>query len=223
MPINALHSSEGPQEHIIVGWPYEASHYFIHSSVALRWVYLSPEIQTNWNSRLMNFSFSFPAGKSNLCIYNVYTSGLWGTYNMQTVYISIHLGSCVVLLQAEDVQTMCMHCDSKESDGSSASYLHSAGERWRNVTLRVWRLIVVSTGTPRWDQICLSDLLLSCRGIWRCTQTSRQLHASLHVHGCLCVVCMREKLQHLTLHMLQVCECWRQSSVSLYMYNMCPQ
>ncbi len=32
---------------------------------------------------------------------------------MRTVYISIHLGSCVILLQAEDVQMMCMHCYSK--------------------------------------------------------------------------------------------------------------
>ena len=78
---------------------------------------------------------------------------------------------------------MCMHCYSKETDGSSASYLHSAGVQRHNVALGLRRLIVVSTGMSHWDQICFSDLLLSCRGIWRCTQTSWWLYPSLH--GCM--------------------------------------
>lgn len=65
---------------------------------------------------------------------------------MQTVYITIHLGSCVIVLQAGDVQPMYMHCYSKETNSSSASYLHYVGVWTHNVALRVWRLIVVSTG-----------------------------------------------------------------------------
>lgn len=65
---------------------------------------------------------------------------------MRTVYISIHLGSCVILLQAADVQKMCMNCYSKETDGTSAIYLLSAGVWRHNVALEVPRLIVVSTG-----------------------------------------------------------------------------
>lgn len=127
---------------------------------------------------------------------------------MGTVYISIHLGSCVILLQAEDVRTMCMHCYSKETDGGSASYLHSAGVWRHNVAFGVRRLIVVSTGMSHWDQICFSDLLLSCRGIWRCTQTSWCLYPSLHVHGCMCAtqsMCMQEELR-LTRHMFHAYE-----------------
>lgn len=65
---------------------------------------------------------------------------------MHTVYISIHLSSCVILLQAGHVQVLCMNCDSKETNGSSATHLHSAGVWRHNVALRVWRPIVVSTG-----------------------------------------------------------------------------
>lgn len=126
---------------------------------------------------------------------------------MHTVYISIHLGSCVILLQAEDVQTMCMHCYSKETGGSSASYLHSAGVWRHNVAHRVWRLIVVSTGTSHWDQICFSDLLFSCCGIRKCTQTSWWLCPSLHVHGVSFLSMGMQEMLHLTQHMLYVYEC----------------
>lgn len=46
---------------------------------------------------------------------------------MHIVYISIHLGSCLILLQAKDVQTICVRCNREETGGCSASYLHSVG------------------------------------------------------------------------------------------------
>lgn len=43
------------------------------------------------------------------------------------------------------------------------------------MALEVPRLIVVSTGMSHRNRICFRDLLLSCCGIWRCTQTSLRL------------------------------------------------
>lgn len=114
----------------------------------------------------------------------------------------------------------------KKPMGSSSSHLHSAGA-WRlNVALRVWRLIVVSTGMSHWDKICFRDLLLSCGGIWRCTQTSRWLYPSLHVHVCvpLGACAGRGCIWSSICSVHQSVWVWKaEQSVSLHKYNMCPE
>lgn len=106
---------------------------------------------------------------------------------MHTVCISIHLGRCVIVLEAVDIQVICKHCYRNESGSGWASYLHSLHVWRHNVALRDFRLFVVSTGMSHRDQICFTDLLFSRHDIWRFTQTSRCLHPSLRVHSCLCV------------------------------------